>query len=361
VKSWFVAVLVCVAAHASADDKADLVARCTKGVSFAKKNDLPRASLYLAGCGEAELPEEVSANVAKAARDVKIKLRDSQFSFITITTEPEGLALSAEISAFPGDTFALPATIWVKGGTYEVTATDGQLTYKTSVTVDDHSRTTSVIQTDDKRKKIVAPKPGKVDMSEGGEIEQNSGPPPAVKRGSLMSKKFQGIAEPSAMGQLEDPLAIRHTVRPPRTLWLGVRLGGGMFDDGVLEARAGAALAGTMRYSLGERYFLSSRFDWSRRGGAGMDVLGASAGIGATITDGSIGVAVMAQLRADIRINDGDAMDVKTFGASAAANLELTLPSTPITAGLRFEQGMTEYASGARDRAVLLEVGVDWR
>jgi hypothetical protein len=57
----------------------------------------------------------------------------------------------------------------------------------------------------------------------------------------------------------------------------------------------------------------------------------------------------------------GDEMGVSTFGASAAANVEVVLPSTPITAGIRFEQGLTTLAPDTRDRALLLEVGVDWR
>jgi hypothetical protein len=134
-----------------------------------------------------------------------------------------------------------------------------------------------------------------------------------------------------------------------------------MFDDGIGDARVGGAVAATTRYSLAPRYFVSGRFDWSRRGGASIDVLGASAGAGATLVDGSIGVALIAQLRADVRIGGDEMMDVKTLGASAAANLELTLPETPITAGIRFEQGLTELVPGARDRALLLEVGVDWR
>jgi hypothetical protein len=71
------------------------------------------------------------------------------------------------------------------------------------------------------------------------------------------------------------------------------------------------------------------------------------------------GIALIAQLRGDVRL--GDTMDASTLGASAAANLEVALPRAPITMGLRFEQGLTELVPGARDRAVLLEVGVDWR
>ena len=48
-------------------------------------------------------------------------------------------------------------------------------------------------------------------------------------------------------------------------------------------------------------------------------------------------------------------------GVTAAAGVELALPRSPFTAGLRFEQGLTTLVPGARDRAVLFELGVDWR
>ena len=45
----------------------DAAARCTLGAVYAKRGDLPRASLYLAGCGDLALPAEISADVARAA------------------------------------------------------------------------------------------------------------------------------------------------------------------------------------------------------------------------------------------------------------------------------------------------------
>jgi hypothetical protein len=336
--------------------KDDAAARCTLGAIYAKKNDLPRASIYLTGCSDVTLPEDISATVARASLEVQKKLRESQLSSIVISIEPVGSTLTAELSALPGETFTAPATIWVKAGTYDLTATDGQLSYKQRVTVGTFSRTTTVI--DVTPKKIAPPKVGKADFREDNAIEAtHKGDPPAVKRGSLMTKKQLGIVE-GPVGNLEDPMAVRHTRRAPRTTWVGARIGAGMFDDGATDARVGGAIGITARHALSPRYFLSGRFDWSRRGGASIDALGASAGAGATLVDG---IALIAQLRADLRFGGDDAMDVRTFGASAAANLEVTLPSTPITAGLRFEQGMTEILPGTRDRAVLLEVGIDWR
>ncbi|HLL24399.1 MAG TPA: hypothetical protein VK427_19845 [Kofleriaceae bacterium] len=332
----------------------DVAARCTLGAVYAKKQDLPRASLYLAGCTDAELPDEIRAPVAKAARDVARQLRESELSSIVITTKPEGVALRAELSAFPGDAFTTPATIWVKAGTYELVATDGTRTFKQSVSVGTFSRTAAMIETDAKHT-VTTPKDGKADFRDEGALDAHQqGSPPAVKRGSMMSKKYLGIVEGPA-GNLEDPLAVREAPRAPRTLWLGLRVGGGMFDDGATDARAGAAIAATTRYTLAPRLLLAGRLDYSRRGGSSVDVVGASAGAGVALG----ALALFAQVRGDLRF--GDVTAARTLGASAAFNVEVALPATPLTAGLRVEQGLTELVPGARDRAFLVEVGIDWR
>lgn len=377
VKSWIVLVGLGIAANADAGvyadalaksdksaiatlraQKDDAAARCTLGAIYAKKQDLSRAALYLTGCADAELPEDIAATVAKANRDVTRTLRESQLSSIVIAVEPEGTTLTAQISALPGETFTIPATIWVKAGTYDLQATNGELTFKQSVSVQTFSRTSTVL--DATPKKVAPPKAGKADFRDEGAAEiTHKGSPPPVKRGSMMSKKYLGIVE-GPVGNLEDPMAVHHEApHATRTLWLGVRLGGGMFDDGATAARAGGAVAATTRYALSDKLFVAGRLDWSRRGGdvpTAIDVIGASAGAGVNLAPS---LALIGQLRADMRF--GDAMDLNTLGASAAANLEVMLPSTPITAGLRFEQGITEIVPGVRDRALLLEVGVDWR
>jgi hypothetical protein len=335
--------------------KDDVAARCTLGAIYAKKADLARAALYLDGCRDQALPEDISETVARAVRDVARKLRESELSSIVVSIKPDGVTLSAKTSALPDETFAIPRTIWVKAGTYEIVATDGTRTYKQTVTVGEFSRTSTLFETDAKHE-VTAPKDGKADFSEENLLESNTtGSPKAIKHKSLIKGKYTGEATGPA-GNLEDPMEVRRVESAPRDLWLGLRLGGGMFDDGATSARVGGAVGATLRYALSPRLFASGRFDWSRRGGASIDVLGASAGAGITFAKR---IALIAQLRGDLRF--GDIMDMSTVGASAAVNLEFALPSTPITAGLRFEQGLTEIVPGARDRAVLLELGVDWR
>ena len=114
------------------------------------------------------------------------------------------------------------------------------------------------------------------------------------------------------------------------------------------------------------RVFLAARVDRSRRGGTAdraVDSVGASIGAGYTaLATRTLGVALIGQLRGDLRFADTrNRMAVSRTGAAVAAGVEVAIAGTPLTAGLRFEQGITELVAGARDRALLIEVGVDWR
>jgi hypothetical protein len=162
---------------------------------------------------------------------------------------------------------------------------------------------------------------------------------------------------------------------------MGARLGAGMFDDGSAAARAGVAVAVAGRYRLSDAVFAAGRADWSRRGGEVMtgtvDVLGASLGAGMTVLGASalsasasapasrragLALALIGQLRTDLRLTAmRDATPVRRAGLGVAAGAELALPATPFTVGLRFEQGLTDLVAGARDRAVLAEIGIDLR
>jgi hypothetical protein len=202
--------------------------------------------------------------------------------------------------------------------------------------------------------------------------ERHTAPPPDVKHPSLLSDKYRGVADPGADGALEDPLAARDRPAGERSVWLGARLAGGMFDDAATAARPGLALAVAARYRLRGPAFVAARADWSRRGGdvmaGSVDVLGASAGLGLTITGrrsrqrAGLAVALIGQLRGDLRLADARAATpVHRTGLGLAAGAELALPATPFTAGIRFEQGLTDLVAGARDRAVLAEIGIDLR
>jgi len=198
-------------------------------------------------------------------------------------------------------------------------------------------------------------------------IEQHTAPPPDIKHPSLMTDKYRGVPGDAAGPELADPLAQRVVPTTSRLYWLGFRLAGGMFDDGAAAARAGLAVGLAGRYRLGSAAFVAARTDWSRRGGDAMtgaiDVLGASLGAGTTVgSAGGLELALIGQLRGDLRLADQRNGDpVRRAGLGIAVGAELALPSSPFTAGLRFEQGLTDLLAGARDRALLLELGVDLR
>lgn len=349
--------------------RADLASRCTLGAVYAQRNDLSRASLYLDGCADAALPSEIAGDVAKIERELQKKLRDSDLAMIEVVTNPGGM--TATITAFPGESFTTPAKLYLKEGDYEVEATLDGIVLKNVVHAVKRSRGAVVL---DAGGKIVGGKiikNGNVDFAEegGGGGDQHAGPPPAVRHKNLMNEKYQSgmkavaTVEPTNPNALEDPFAVRQERRSSRSYWLGLRLGGGMFDDGASQARAGVAIAATGRWLLAGTTFLAGRVDWSRRGGDPIDVIGASAGAGITVVDSQVvGIAVLAQLRGDLRLASSR-MDVpvERAGLTAAAGVEVSMPRSPFTAGVRFEQGLTALIPGARDRAVLFELGVDWR
>ena len=341
----------------------DPAARCTLGAVYAKKKDLPRAALFLTDCEEVTLPDDVSTDVARILRDVKKQLRQSEMSQLSIVSRPD--AMTAELDALPGEPLITPTTVWVKAGTHKVTATFAGKIYQNTVTVQPYARGSVYLDASAASVTPPAPKDGKVDFREDNALEKTDGPPPDVKRRSMMSDKMLGISGPRTGEEVADPLA---TPPPPARLpmWLGVRLGGGMFDDGAATARVRPSVAAAARYMVSGPAFVSARIDWTRRGGKAddsVDTIGVSAGMGYSVVDAhAIGIALIGQLRGDLRFADTrNMMSVNRAGATAAAELEIAFPTTPLTAGFRFEQGLTELVPGYRDRAVLVELGVDWR
>jgi hypothetical protein len=353
---------------------AEPAARCTLGAIYGRRGDLPRAALYLAGCGDADLPDDIAAAVRDAVRNVKRRLTAGRLASLDVVTEPDGL--SAEIDALPGETFTTPATIWIPAGSHVVRVTRGDQSFRQRVTTEPRKGAVVLIKTGlDARPP--APRTVAIDMTDdpGGELgEQHAGPPPDIQHPSLIKDKYRRIPGPASGDPIDDPLAAGPTSPRERSRWLGARLAGGMFDDSAAAARAGLAVALVGRYRLTDAVFAAARTDWSRRGGQTMagttdaadaiTALGASAGLGATVAGGGAGpgVALIAQLRADLRLTDRrDAAPVRRAGLGVAAGAELALPRAPFTVGLRVEQGLTELVPGARDRAVLAEVGIDLR
>ncbi len=260
----------------------DAAVRCTLGAVYAARADLPRAALHLAGCADADLPGELAPVIARAVRETRTRLRASELSELQILTDPAGTPV--EVSALPGEPLTGPVTVWVPAGTYTVRATrsNGAIVEAT-ITTHPYSRAMVPIDA-----RITAPAPtrtGQVDFTEDTATESSAGPPPDIKRPSLMSDKQRGIAGPRTGPALEDPLPLR--TRRGAHPWLGIRLGGGVFDDAETSASVGPSVAAVARIPLAPRLFLAARLDGSRRGGAApagsgraIDTAGAAVGVG---------------------------------------------------------------------------------
>ncbi len=335
----------------------DAQVRCTLGAVYAKRNDVTRAMLYLEDCGDAELPEDIAMDIVRATRDVKKKLE--QLSQLNIVTDPPGMVVT--LDALENEKLTSPVTVWIKAGTHTVRAGEGTQQIHNSIKTEPHGRSTIYLGSG--VRVTPPPKDTSVDFTEENATEQTSGPPPDVVRPSLVKGKYAGELGPAGE-QLEDPLAWRASAGPRP--WFGLRVGGGMYDDGAASSSWRPSLAAAARFGLATRVFLAARLDWSRRGGSSdtaVDSVGASFGAGYTaLASRSFGVALIGQLRGDLRFADTrNMMAVSRAGAAVAAGAEVAFAGTPLTAGIRFEQGLTELVPGARDRALLVEVGVDWR
>jgi hypothetical protein len=313
------ALLVCGTAHAD---------RCADGIEAAKKGDLPRASLYLESCTD-EAAQHAAADVAK-------KLRASNLSALSISSTPD--ALEGETDALPGVKFTTPATIWTKAGTYKVTVAG----FSQQVTVGPRTRTPVIINAVVKKHDA---KDGKVDFTEDTpEQTAHEGPPPAVKHGSILPKKFRGAAglDPADAGELEDPFAYRATNVPWR---LGARAGADWTSDGL-----GVHVAAIAERPIAGPVSLAARLDFAH---AAIDTIGLNAGINAALISDRVrgGLA----LRGEVRLEDTLKMEpVSRAAIGLAANVDVTLSSFIV--GARFEQGLSETG----DRALLLEAGYDF-
>jgi hypothetical protein len=331
VKLLFAAILLA-SGSAYADD------RCAAGIAFAEKGDLSRASLYLEGCSD-EAATDAAATVAK-------KLRASDLSALSISSTPEGL--DAQTDALPGETFKTPATVWVKAGTYTVTVAG----LSQRATVAAHSRAPVII---DARQRATTPKDGKVDFNdETPEQSAHAGPPPDLKHGTLLPKKYLGPSAPAGP-ELEDPFALHDS----HVAWrLGARIGGGMLSQGTTGI--GFSVAALASRPIDGPVFLATRLDWSHRT---LDTIGINAGVAVKLAEtDAIVLSAGAAMRGVVHLQDTLAMEpVSRAGLGGAADLDLAILPLPLALGLRYEQGFTELVTGSRDRAILLEAGYDWR
>lgn len=216
--AWLVAPAVLAApAPAAGGPPGDALARCTLGAIHARRGDLPRAALYLAGCDDAELPDDVAAAIRRTVRDVKRRLEASQLAALDIVTRPDGLI--AEIDALPGESFPTPATVWVAAGTHAVRVRRGERWWTRQVTAEPHRNGVVIVDTG-REARPAAPRTVVIDFAQddpGHALEHHSGPPPDIKHPSLIRDKYRGIPEGDAGPPIEDPLAPRAAPSPGRS------------------------------------------------------------------------------------------------------------------------------------------------
>ncbi len=341
--------------HSAADVTAmraqlpDPVARCTLGAVYAVRDDLSRAALYLDGCLSADLPDDVGPEIRKHARGLTKRLASANLTELAINTTPEGMIIT--LPALADEALPSPVRVWVKPGPHTITATAGDFVMSTTVTAEAGKRA-PVFMVAPPKQVEKAPGVSSVDFTEETAIDkQTEGPPPAIKHPSLIRGKYAGAGGGATGDEIADPLAVRATRGRARANWLGVRVAGGITAMGDTDAQAGGAIAAVGRVGLPGPWFVAARADYSKRA---VNMLGAAAGIGVSLlrTD-ALDVAAIAQLRGELRL--GDVME--RFGAGVTAGLELAPLATPITVGVRAEQGV----SAVDDRAVFVELGLDWR
>lgn len=353
--------------HAPADVDAlraqlpgDPAIRCTLGAVYAKRNELSRAAVYLAGCEDAQLPPELGEPIAKLAIETVKKLRDSDLAVLEIVTKPAGM--TAEIAALPGDQLVTPATVWIPAGSYDVVATHDGHTIKNHVAPTAHSR--SVVFLDDSSAAQKPVKAGKADFTDEAEpSERHEGTPAAIKHDSLMSKKLRGVADPTTAGpQIDDPLA--HVEDPPPpvppAMRFGVRAGSGAASNSSASP-VGFSAALEAHFAIGDDpkpFEIVARADLFERKAKEdfTTVIGASLGAAKVLAAPdaawlSAGLALHAVDRSN------ELMTPPGAGLAADAVLELALRRLPVVVGARFEQGLTSTS----DRAVLVELGCDLR
>src|SRR5262249_34373277 len=123
----------------------EVAARCALGAIYARRNDLPRAALYLTGCDDAALPDDVATAVRASVRDVKRRLDASRLSALDVMSRPEGL--TAEIDALPGESSTPPQPIWIAPGEHQVSVHTAGRSWTQRVVTQPHKNSSIRIET----------------------------------------------------------------------------------------------------------------------------------------------------------------------------------------------------------------------
>jgi hypothetical protein len=349
----------------------DAALRCALGTVYSERNDLSRADLYLAGCDAATLPAELADSVARAVRTTARALRDSDLAGLDIIVEPKGATVDADVDALRGEMFAAPRVVWVPAGHRVVHVRIGDKTYEYASDVKPRDRAPIIV-------KLIAPTTAapKTQVAnfeeEGGAAGATiQGQPPDVKHDPMKIGMMEKHAAPGG-DAIDDPLATKQH----RSKWvLGLRAGGGVFDETGGPSRLGPSVAAVASLVLLPRLSLDLRIDWTRRGSDGVDTLGATLGAtGTALQLSQLAIRGGAGLRGDIRLETSDvffppmgmqypllAEVANPANLSAAAWLEVPLQRWPVTIAARYERSLTSLGFSVHDQAVIVEAGFELR
>ncbi|MBA2541782.1 MAG: hypothetical protein H0V17_19215, partial [Deltaproteobacteria bacterium] len=139
----------------------------------------------------------------------------------------------------------------------------------------------------------------------------------------------------------------------------GVRLGFGTGLRGGTESALGAGLMASVK--LRDNVSIVTRVDWSQRQGAAtFDSIGGAIGVSTSILT-TRNTTVVLGVGERLERRWGDAMEdagVGRTGLSTELTLDLVGRDTPLSAGARLEQGLSD---GARATALIFELGVELR
>lgn len=170
----------------------DPVVMCRAAIAATTAGDHARASLVLPACAAAITSAPELTDGARTARLAIARTAARQdWSPVELMVRPAGATATLSIDAFAG--LPVPAgRVLVPAGKYRVTArnTIGEVSYDLAVA--DGSRALVLI---DLPTVAASPTAGVLDFNDGQPSASVAGPPPVIRRGSLLSERFRrGLA-----------------------------------------------------------------------------------------------------------------------------------------------------------------------
>jgi hypothetical protein len=190
------------AAPATAPDLAaavatgDVVAQCRAAIATARAGEHARASFVLPACDAAVAQVPELADAARAARLAVARVADKQDrSPVELVLRPVGAEGTLAIDAFPG----LPVSegrVRLPAGHYRITGRGAHGAVAYDLDLADGSRALVLVELPTRPARATA---GVVDFTDGEPTPTVAGPPPKIRRESLLPERFRrGLGKPPA-------------------------------------------------------------------------------------------------------------------------------------------------------------------